>query len=169
MQISGKYFRRFLMTAVFGLFAMCQIFPALAMRVVAEQNDSPVGYWKTIDDVSGKPKSIVWITRNENQELAGQIIRIFPDSPAQGVDKLCRACKGALHNMPIVGMVILSGLKPDVRQWKNGKILDPHNGKTYSCSLRLVDHGKKLRIHGYIGIPLFGRSQTWERVDLMSG
>ncbi len=66
-------------------------------------------------------------------------------------------------------MVVISGLKQHPnQQWSKGQILDPENGKTYRCNVNLTEKGKKLNVHGYLGLPLFGRSQTWERVDLMS-
>jgi uncharacterized protein (DUF2147 family) len=129
--------------------------------------NSPVGYWKTIDDVSGKPKSIVQIWQTDDKALMGKVIKIFP-KVGNDQHKLCANCKGDLHNQPIVGLVILKGLKQQKTNWDDGKILDPENGKTYSCAVKVGDNGKKLNVHGYIGIPLLGRSQTWERVDLMS-
>ncbi len=128
---------------------------------------SPIGYWKTMDDITGKPKSIIQVWKNQDQNLMGKIVKIFPDTADQ--KKLCSACKGEQHNQPIVGMVIISGLKSGETQWGNGRILDPENGKLYNCTVRLTENGEKLNVHGYIGFPLFGRSQTWERVDLMSG
>lgn len=128
---------------------------------------SPVGYWKTIDDVTHKPKSIVRIWEDQNHILMGQVVKIFP-SPGKDQAELCAACKGDKHNQPIVGMVILSGLKANEHQWNSGEILDPENGKTYSCAAKLAQNGKQLNVRGYIGLPLLGRSQTWERVDLMS-
>ena len=124
---------------------------------------SPVGYWKTIDDVTGKPKSIIKIWETQNHLLMGQVTQIFP-SPGKDQTERCIACQGDQHDQPIVGMVILSGLKQANHQWAEGKILDPHNGKTYSCSAKLADNGKKLDVRGYIGLPLLGRSQTWERM-----
>ena len=130
---------------------------------------SPVGYWKTIDDVTGKPKSIVQISMGTDDRLNGKVVRLFPKQGEDVTKKVCKACTGSLHDQPIVGMEILKGLVADGNQWVNGKILDPANGKTYSCTARLASNGEKLRVRGYIGMPLFGRSQTWERVDLMSG
>ena len=139
-----------------------------ANAFAAKVYDSPVGYWKTIDDVTGKPKSIVKIWRANDQLLMGKVIKIFPKT-GNDQTKLCNACQGDLHNQPVVGMVILSGLKAShAAKWDDGKILDPQNGKRYSCSLKLGDNGKKLNVHGYIGLPIIGRSQTWERIDLMS-
>ena len=61
-------------------------------------------------------------------------------------------------------MEILWGMKKKKDdEWKGGEILDPKNGKTYSCRLRLKDDGKKLEVRGYIGFSLFGRSQMWLR------
>lgn len=128
---------------------------------------SPIGYWKTIDDVTGKPKSIVKIWENDDHLLIGQVVKIFP-RPGKTEGELCEKCNGTNHNKPIVGMVIMTGLKANQHQWGNGQILDPLNGKTYSCSAKLAENGKRLNVRGYIGLPLLGRSQTWERVDLMS-
>jgi uncharacterized protein (DUF2147 family) len=64
-------------------------------------------------------------------------------------------------------MTILSGLKADhdnLGYWKGGTILDPNNGKTYHSTLQLADNNKQATVRGYIGIPLFGRSQIWHRV-----
>jgi uncharacterized protein (DUF2147 family) len=129
---------------------------------------SPVGYWKTIDHVTGKPKSIVKIWKTKDQLLMGKVIKIFP-TQGKSTASLCTECSGANRNQPIVGMLIVSGLYAYKQRWDNGKILDPENGKTYTCAMRISENGKKLNVQGYIGLPLFGRSQTWERVDLMSG
>lgn len=124
-----------------------------------------IGKWKTIDDVTGYPKAIVSITETPNHTLAGTIMETFvvPGIPPHDT---CTACVGDKHNKPIIGMTILSGLKadPNVKgRFMGGDILDPHNGKTYHCTLQLTDHDQKLNVRGYIGLPLFGRTQTWER------
>lgn len=129
---------------------------------------SPEGYWKTIDDVTGKPKSIIQIWKAENNTLMGRVVRLFPASGNPETVRRCTACTGSLHDQPLVGMVILSGLRADTVQWTHGKILDPHNGKTYQCTARLAHGGERLKVRGYVGLPAFGRSQTWERVDLVS-
>lgn len=126
--------------------------------------NTPVGYWKTIDDVTGKPKSVVQIWKTDNDLLMGKVVKLYPQEGGEP-SKICSACSGDLHNKSIVGMVILSGLKAgSAQEWGKGVILDPENGKTYQASLRTTDNGKKLDVHGYIGIPLLGRSQIWERI-----
>lgn len=122
---------------------------------------SPVGNWKTIDDATGKAKSIVAI-HEENGKLYGTIEKLF-DPPVP--HPTCYLCKGAMKDRPLVGLQILWGFKKDGSQWPGGQILDPETGKIYRASLALEDGGKKLRLHGYIGIPLLGRTQVWTRVE----
>ena len=49
--------------------------------------------------------------------------------------------------------------------YTGGELLDPHNGKTYSAKMTLLDGGEKLAVHGFIGFSLIGRSQTWVREE----
>lgn len=137
------------------------------MTFAAAPLNTPVGFWRTKDDVSGKPKSIIEIWKTSDQELMGKVVKIFPKQ-GMAQAKLCTACQGDKHNQPMVGLVIISGVKAKKNQWDNGEIIDPENGKKYSVSMHLADNGKKLNVHGYIGLPLLGRSQTWERIDLLS-
>jgi len=54
-------------------------------------------------------------------------------------------------------------LEKDGDEFSGGKILDPGNGKLYSCKLTLTDKSKTLNVRGYIGVPWLGRSQVWHR------
>ncbi len=123
---------------------------------------SPVGTWKTIDDETHEPKSLVKIVEKHGK-LYGTIIKLFR-KPDEDQNPKCDKCEGALKDKPIIGMQILKGFSKDGDEWSGGKILDPHNGKTYSCILEVLDGGKKLKVRGYIGISLIGRTQIWERV-----
>lgn len=122
---------------------------------------SPVGQWTTIDDHTKKPRARmeVWL---EGNKLYGKVIELLapdakticsPDAPA---DK---------RNKPIVGLTVLWGLTEHGTEWNGGTILDPANGKTYSCILKVVDEGKKLSLRGYIFNPLLGRNQTWIKAE----
>lgn len=156
------YFLSLLVTLV--MFCLTPAYAALDTPA-----DSPVGYWKTMDQVTGKPKSIVQIWKTDDNVLMGKVIKVFSQDGSDNQSKVCVSCKGDQHNQPIVGMVILSGLTPKEHQWGNGKMTDPESGRTYSCALRTVQNGEKLKVRNYMGLPLLGRSEVWERVDLMSG
>jgi uncharacterized protein (DUF2147 family) len=122
-----------------------------------------VGRWKTIDDKTGKPKSIVAIAE-EDGKLIGTVEELLDPKPDDPHPK-CTKCEGDRKDQPIEGMKILWGMKKDGSGWSGGKILDPDNGKTYKCSMTVTDGGKKLDVRGYIGISLIGRTQTWDRAE----
>jgi uncharacterized protein (DUF2147 family) len=121
-----------------------------------------IGNWQTIDDVTHKPRSIVQIFE-AGGEIKGRITKVFYAPDETGL-ALCEKCKGERHNQPFIGMVILWGMTLHGDHWAGGKIIDPHNGKEYNCTLQLIKAGQQLRVRGYIGIPIFGRSQIWNHL-----
>jgi uncharacterized protein (DUF2147 family) len=69
-----------------------------------------------------------------------------------------------MHNDPILGMLILKGLKKtDENIYDHGTIYDPTNGKTYSCKITV--NGDSLQLHGYIGFSFIGHSTTWTKAE----
>lgn len=128
--------------------------------------DTPAGTWKTIDDATHQPKSIVEISEHDG-EYQATIVKLLNRSPEDiardGEVALCHVCDGARKDKPIEGMVIMWGVHQNGDVWDGGKILDPKNGKTYKVKLSMLDGGQKLDVHGYIGFALLGRSQVWER------
>lgn len=137
---------------------------ALALCAAAQaQEASPVGVWKTIDDQTGKAKSLVRISE-ANGEYRGKIEKLFRE-PGEEQNPKCDKCEGALKDQPILGMTIITGMKKDGDEYNGGKILDPGNGKVYKSKMALDDGGRKLNVRGYIGMPLLGRTQTWVRAE----
>lgn len=123
---------------------------------------APIGKWQTIDDESGKPKSIIEIYSVEDV-LEGKIIELLdPDSSS-----ICKKCKGERANKPLVGMVVLWGVTAagNKKSWGGGVILDPKKGKTYSVKLSLKNNGDELKVRGFIGAPFIGRTQVWKKLS----
>jgi uncharacterized protein (DUF2147 family) len=143
----------------------CFLFAAFlaAAPALAEDAGTPVGKWRTIDDASGKPKSIVAIWE-DGGKLFGKVEKLLdPDRPEP--DPKCTKCEGDLKDKPILGMRIMWDLKKDGDKWSGGKILDPNNGKSYRCNITLAEGGQKLMVRGFIGMALLGRTQTWIREE----
>ena len=142
-----------------SLLAFASAAPGLAIA----QDASPVGLWKNIDNATGKPKALIRITENKG-EVRGQIEKLFlaaGDNPNPRCDK----CQGANKDQPVLGMVFMSGLRKKGEEYSGGEILDPDSGKVYRSKLMLVEGGKKINVRGYVGVPMFGHSQTWVRQD----
>lgn len=136
---------------------------ALTTLPVWADDASPIGLWKNVDDVSGKPRALIRVTES-NGVLKGKIEKAFPASH-EDPNPRCGKCEGANKNAPVVGLEVLSGLTKEGEEYVGGQILDPDNGKVYSSKVRLTDNGKKLSVRGYIGVPMLGRSQTWVRQE----
>lgn len=137
----------------------------LLLPVVAiAEPPSPVGVWKTINESSGKAEALVKIVE-VNGELRGSIAKLYQE-PNEDQNPHCEKCSGERKNAPILGMTILFGLhRSDDGNWTGGEILDPNNGDTYHATLAVAPDNHSLSMRGYIGVPLFGRSQTWLRVE----
>ena len=138
-------------------------FSAFAAIGACAQSASPAGLWKTIDDESGKPQSLVRITES-NGEFRGKVEKLFRE-PGEGPNPLCDKCQDERKNQPIIGMTILTGMKSERGEYDGGRILDPSNGKIYRSRMSLGKDGQTLDVRGYIGVPLLGRTQTWLREE----
>lgn len=125
--------------------------------------DSPVGKWKTFDHETQKAMSIVEVYE-DGGKINGVIIELLREKEG-GKGILCRKCTGADFNKPIVGMVIMKGLKANGNEYGGGTIMDPGTGKTYRCKIEIVEGGTKLKVRGYVGISLAGQNQFWQRVQ----
>lgn len=123
---------------------------------------TPAGLWRTIDDSTGKPRGLVEITET-SWLYQGRLVKSFMTD--EGTPKVCGQCPDARRSQPLIGMIMLTGLrKTGDNTWRNGEILDPGNGKIYKSKVSLAEGGTKLDVRGYIGISLPGRTQTWERM-----
>ena len=118
-----------------------------------------IGKWHSIDPDTGSKESVINVYL-EGDKLYGKIIEILKE---EDKDKKCIECTGKDKDKPIEGLVIIRGLQKDGDEWTDGKILDPKNGKLYKCYVTLEEENK-LKLRGYIGFSLMGRTEYWYRV-----
>ena len=124
----------------------------------ALQTPSVEGTWINIDDETGVKKSEITLYV-EKGKLYGRIERLLlPED--QG--KICSNCKGKDKDQPIEGLIIVKGLSNDGNEWTAGDILDPANGKSYDCTIKL-DDANTLNVRGFLGFSFLGRTQIWQR------
>ena len=121
------------------------------------------GLWQQVDDASGRTQALVRIDRVEAGLYRGIVEKYIP---AEGEDPnpKCEQCRDRRRNQPVIGMQIIEGLKRvGENVYEQGTILDPDEGTVYRLKIEVMEKGTKLEVRGYVGISLFGRSQTWPR------
>ncbi|MGE5626030.1 MAG: DUF2147 domain-containing protein [Bacillota bacterium] len=143
------------------------LLPLLLISAPAQADDADgvLGQWLTADgkarvevvkDGDSYDGKIVWLKEpvypaDDKKGMGGET-KIDRENP----DK-------TLQNRPILGLPLIQGFKYDGGNvWVDGSIYDPESGKTYSCKMTLMMDGR-LKVRGYVGISLFGRTEIWTR------
>ncbi len=120
---------------------------------------TPAGRWRTFDDKTHKPRSVVAIYEKEGRFFGRVESSVDPKERTERCDQ----CHDERRNQPVIGLVILRRMEKRGDEYTGGDILDPETGSVYRCKLKLLEGGAKLQVRGFLGISLFGRSQVWVR------
>lgn len=135
---------------------MRTLITSLAIAIASALSAQDIaGRWTTIDDNTGKPRSVVEITVKDGV-ATGRIVDLHDKTK---LDKTCQECSDDRKGRKIVGLDIIRGMKRDGNEWEDGTILDPEDGKVYDCKLWVEDG--QLKVRGYVAF--FFRTQTWVR------
>lgn len=129
---------------------------ALLLLLPAPVSSTLTGNWQTPD------KDIVQVYPCENDHLCVRLASVAqkdaPSTDEQNPDS-------ALRTRPLCGLTIGTGFAPEGdAAAKDGKIYDPKSGKTYSAQMKV--EGDTLKLRGYIGVALLGRTETWRRAPV---
>jgi uncharacterized protein (DUF2147 family) len=112
---------------------------------LTEDGKAVVEVYKCGDQYCGK---IIWLKEPNNEDGTEKLDSENPDPPKR--------------NRKIIGLNIVWGFRYDGKnKWVDGNIYDPDNGKTYSCKMNFK--GDELKVRGYIGFSLIGRTTIWRR------
>ncbi len=122
------------------------------------------GVWQT-QKKSRNARIQIQQCQDNPQHLCGKIIWLEEPKNAQGEDKKdINNQDPKLRHKPLMGLDMLKNFEmEDTDHYINGTIYNPEDGDTYQSNLSLDDQDT-LTVRGYVGIPLFGKSQTWKRV-----
>lgn len=121
---------------------------------------SVTGKWKTYDIFNKHKEESIVELRIKDNVLSIKIIQIIPKE--HRLDS-CKKCTDDRKNMPITGMTILQGATFENGVWKGATILNAKNGKEYGCHISL-EAPDLLKIRGFVGYPIFGKTLYWTRV-----
>ena len=115
----------------------------------------------------------IWDTGSSHVEihacgdlLCGRIVALDEPLDEDGNEKLDKENPDpALRSRPIIGMDLIAGFsRKSETKWVDGTIYDPRDGKTYQCIMTLQGDGT-LKVRGFVGLSLFGKTVVWTRVE----
>jgi uncharacterized protein (DUF2147 family) len=107
------------------------------------------GLWEKLDS-SGRPEAEFQIM-DCNGLYQGKIVKIFPRPGEDPSTFRCMECEGEQKD-PVVGLTLIKGMRKEGLEYRDGTILDPRDGSTYSALMELSPDGQTLTIRGYLGI-----------------
>jgi uncharacterized protein (DUF2147 family) len=120
------------------------------------------GLWEKLDS-SGQPEAEFQIM-DCNGLYQGKIVKIFPRPGEEDPSTFrCTECEGEQKDAPVVGLTLVKGMRREGLDYRDGTILDPRDGSTYSALMELSPDGQTLTIRGYLGIPILGQSEVLHR------
>jgi uncharacterized protein (DUF2147 family) len=146
-------------TAMFALTS-----PALAQSQRAPSGPpSAAGLWEQVDD-NGRVGAWFHIYDRGDGIYEGKLVKMFP-KPGEPTNPICSRCPGDQRGKPSLGLVMIKNMTPKgPSTYVNGSILDPRDGNVYNARMDVSRDGKQLNLRGYLGIELFGQTQTWRRL-----
>jgi len=138
-----------------SLFVLLALFFMAANQLAGQ---GLLGVWETIDDKTGEPKSHVKIYE-KNGQYFGRVVKLLPAATTD----VCIDCPGDKNGKSLYDIDVVWDMRDYRDYWSYGRIVDPADGSVYKCNISM-DGNDKLKVRGYIGFSLIGRTQTWYRV-----
>tara|TARA_B110001454_G_scaffold185511_1_gene181744 strand:+ start:621 stop:1046 length:426 start_codon:yes stop_codon:yes gene_type:complete len=130
----------------------------LLIITISVNSQSIFGKWHSTNEETGEIDSVIEVYKKQEKAFA----KIIDIKNSERKNAVCDLCKDKNKNKPLLGLNILTGLEKDGKEWSGGTILDPRNGNVYKCYIQLVQKDK-LKIRGYLGLAIFGKTAYWQR------